>query len=117
MMMDRKEFDPGFIDSVTHALTGAQVLYHMLHTWESQPRLPIIIWCLGDAGFKADSIRVALSRERKANNAPRTFELRFSEPWKHTHMGVRGEAIKVTRELGRTTTRIQAAMQRMNRST
>lgn len=113
---DHKHFDPGFINSVTHSLTGNQVLFYLMHTWASDPTQAIIIWCnRADAVYKMNSIRTALSKERKSRNTPRTFELRFSEPWPYTHMGIKGEAIKVERVGGTTMTRMQAALQKLRR--
>lgn len=111
-----KQYDPGFINSVVHSLTGAQILYYLLHTWASEPNRPVIIWCqTGEGSAKENSIRVALSKERKARDLPRTFELRFSAPWPYTHNGIKGEAIKVERTGGGVQTRMQAAFLAMQR--
>lgn len=113
---DHKHFDPGFINSVTHSLTGNQVLFYLMHMWASDSTMPVIIWCnRSDALYKASNIRTALSKERKSRNLPRTFELRFSEPWPYTHMGIKGEAIKVERVGGTIQTRLQAAMEKLRR--
>lgn len=117
MERDQKRFDPGFINCVTHSLTGIQVLYHLSLTWAQTPFQPIVIWCLpGDAAAKANVIRVALSRERKARGVKALFELRFSEPWPHTYMGIKGEAIKITRVGGGDLTRMRAAFAALERS-
>lgn len=105
-----KQYDPGFIDCVVHSLTGAQVLYYLFHTWSQDQTRSVVIWCeRGETQAKVNAIRVALAKERKARGLPRTFELRFSEPWPHTHIGIKGEAIKVERVGGTMHTRMQAA--------
>ena len=110
------EYDPGFINCVIHSLSGAQVLYHLFHRWESDPNRPIIIWCeKGETSAKANAIRVALSKERKARGLPRTFELKFSEQWPYTHDGIKGEALKITRHGGTMLTRMRAAMLSINK--
>ena len=108
------QYDPGFINSVVHSLTGAQCLFYMFHAWSTNPSLPIIFWCKrGDGEGKINAIRVALAKERKARNVPRTFELRFSEPWPDTHLGVKGEAIKVERVSGSLHTQMSAAFHKL----
>lgn len=102
--------DPGFINSVIHSLTGAQILYYLFHTWEQDSGRSVIIWCdKGEAVAKMNAIRVALAKERGARGQQRTFELKFSEPWPYTHMGIKGEAIKVERVGGNMQTRMRAA--------
>jgi ribosomal protein S9 len=111
-----KQYDPGFINSVVHQLTGGQILYYLLHTWSQEPNRTVIIWCqAGDAAAKENAIRVALAKERKARGLPRTFELKFSTPWPYTHQGIKGEAIKVERTGGGMQTRMQAAFLAMQR--
>lgn len=118
MELDRKRFDPGFINCVTHSLTGVQVLYHLGLTWAQLPSQSIIVWCLpGDALAKANVVRVALSRERKARGLSAQFELRFSEPFPYTHMGIKGEAIKVTKVRGGGLTQMRAAFAALGVST
>ncbi len=103
-------FDPGFVNCVTHTLSGAQVLYHVLHTWHREEDSLIVIWCFeGEAQAKANAIRVALSKERKDRKLLRTFELRFSEPFRYTHLGIKGEAIIIRRDTGTMQTQVQAA--------
>lgn len=116
MEPERKRFDPGFINCVTHELSGAQILFYLLHTWEKTPLQPVILWCREEATAKANAVRVALSRERKAHNLTRVFELRVSEPWPYTYMGIRGEAIKIERVAGTMQTRVQAAFEKMKRN-
>lgn len=100
----------GFIDCVTHTLTGAQILFYLFHTWQSNPDASVILWCrTGDAKAKANAVRVALSKERGARSAPRTFELQFSTHWPYTEGGIKGEAIKVERLRGSMSTRLRAA--------
>jgi hypothetical protein len=109
-------YDPGFINSVTHSLTGAQILYYLFHTWATEPNRSVIIWCQsGEAASKENSIRVALAKERKARGLPRTFEMKFSAAWPYTHNGIKGEAIKVERTGGGIQTRMQAAFLAMQR--
>lgn len=108
---EHKRFDPGFINCVTHELTGAQILFYLMHTWATEPTLSVILWCREDAISKGNNLRVALSKERKERKLVRTFELRMSEPWPYTHMGIRGEAIKIERVAGTLQTRVQAAAQ------
>jgi hypothetical protein len=111
-----KQYDPGFINCVTHSLTGAQVLYYLFHTWSKEPNRAVTLWCdKGDALQKMNAIRVALAKERKARSLPRTFELRFSDTWPYTHLGIKGEAIKVERTSGTMQTRMRAALLSMNR--
>ncbi len=110
-----RDYTPGFVDCVTHSLTGAQILYYALHEWRDDQTQPVVLWCRkGDAEWKANALRVALSKERKERSIPRTFELRFSKPWPHTHNGLKGEAIKVERVNGTTMTRIRAAFQQLS---
>jgi hypothetical protein len=108
--------DPGFINCVVHSLTGAQVLYYLFHTWSQEPDRSVIIWCeKGETLAKMNAIRVALAKERKARGLPRTFELKFSESWPHTHLGIKGEAIKVERIGGTMQTRMRAAFLSLSR--
>jgi len=103
--------DRGFVNTVIHSLTGAQILFHLLHVWRDEPTRSVILWCRkGEALAKMSAIRVALSKERGVRGTPRTFELRFSEQWPYTHEGIKGEAIKVERVAGTIMTRMQAAM-------
>lgn len=109
-MADKKLFDPGFLNCVTHSLSGKQVLYHLLHIWEMNPYQAVILWChQGDAQAKANAVRVALSKERRDRGEFRTFELRFGSPWPYTYMGIRGEAIVIERINGGMQTRVYAA--------
>jgi len=105
-----RQYDPGFIDCMVHSLTGAQVLYYLFHTWSQHQTQSVIIWCeRGETPAKVNAVRVALAKERKARSLPRTFELRFSDPWPYTHNGIKGEAIKVERVSGTLQTRMQSA--------
>ncbi len=105
-----KDFDPGFIDCVVHALTGAQVLFYLFNIWENESIYSTVIWCnKGETSAKVNAIRVALSKERAARGLPRTFELKFSESWPYTHNGIKGEAVKITRHRGSNATRLRAA--------
>lgn len=107
---DETESTP-FINCVIHQLTGAQILYYLLNIWTVDSQKPVVLWCRkGDAVSRASAIRVALSKERKSRDAVRTFELRVSEPWPYTHKGIKGEAIRIHRELGSMMTRVRAAM-------
>lgn len=109
-----KHYDPGFVNCVTHSLTGAQILFYLLHSWNDDSEKAVILWCRkGDAEWKANALRVALSKERKARDIPRTFELRFSQPWPHTHNGFKGEAIKVLKVRGSMQTQMRAAFLHM----
>jgi hypothetical protein len=112
MQLPLKGYDPGFINCVVHSLTGSQILYHLFSIWSENPNESVILWCRkGDAEWKVNAVRVALSKERKARGVPRTFELRFSEvPWPYTFMGIKGEAVKVERVNGSIQTRMRAAM-------
>lgn len=111
-----RQYDPGFIDCMVHSLTGAQILYYLFHTWSQNQTQSIIIWCeRGETDAKVNAIRVALAKERKARGLPRTFELRFSESWPHTHNGIKGEAIKVDRIGGGVQTRMRAAFLTLTR--
>lgn len=102
--------DPGFINCVIHSLTGAQILYYLFLTWNQEPARSIIIWCeKGETSAKVNAIRVALAKERGSRGLPRTFELKFSEPWPHTHLGIKGEAIKIEKSGGSVQTRMRAA--------
>jgi hypothetical protein len=110
------DIETGFVNCVVHSLTGAQVLYYLLHIWSREPRRSVILWCAtGEAVAKSNSLRVALSKERKAKDLPRTFELKFSEPWPYTYLGIKGEAIKVEKLGGSIATRMRSAMLAMNR--
>jgi hypothetical protein len=110
------QYDPGFIDSVVHGLTGAQILFYLFHTWNREPARPVIIWCeQGEAAGKVNAIRVALAKERKARDLPRTFELKFSDRWPYTHNGIKGEAIKVERMRGTLQTQMRAAFISLSR--
>lgn len=110
-------YDPGFINSVVHQLTGAQLLYYLFHTWSMSENRPVIVWCqTGEAAAKQNAIRVALAKERAARNLPSTFELKFSATWPYTHDGIKGEAIKIERTSGGLKTRMQAAFLNMQRS-
>ncbi len=101
---------PAFIDTATHFLTGAQVLFHLFHTWEVEPNRPVTLWSLRGEGIaKMKVIRVALSKERNERKTYRTFELRFSEPYPYTFRGIKGEAMRVVRVAGTMQTRINAA--------
>lgn len=112
MSLPLQEPEIGFIDCVTHNLTGMQTLYHMLYNWKEDSRRPLILWCLkGTTEAQKNTIKVALSRERKIRGAVRTFELRFGEAWPYTHDGIRGDAMVVTRSLGSLTTRMNEAFQ------
>lgn len=106
--------ESGLVNCVVHSLSGAQVLFYLFHIWEVENRDSAIIWCgTGETYAKVNAIRVALSKERAARKLPRTFELRFSESWPHTHMNIKGEAIKVERLLGSQLTQLRAAMVRL----
>lgn len=110
-----KDYNPGFVNGVTHVLTGAQTLYYLFNAWAEHENLPVILWYRrGEAEFRVNAIRVALSKERKLRGLKRTFELRFSDTWPHTHEGVKGEAIKVERVGGTLQTRVRAALIQMN---
>lgn len=105
-----KQYDPGFVNCVTHSLTGAQILFYAFHSWATDQNQSITLWCRkGDAQQKANALRVALAKERKQRQIPRTFELRFGEVFPYTHDGVKGEAIKVERVGGTLQTRMRAA--------
>lgn len=109
-----KHYDPGFINCVVHNLTGSQILFYLFTTWSEESTRPVILWCRkGDAEWKMNAVRVALSRERRSRGIPRTFELRFSEPWPYTYEGIKGEAIKVERHSGTLQTRVRAAIAAM----
>lgn len=106
------------MDCLTHQLTGAQVLFHLMNVWRDNPNQPVTLWFFrGEAEKRLKSIRVALSKERSDRDITRTFELRFSESWPHTHDGIKGEAMKVTRVSGGTTTRLNAAFAVLKNST
>lgn len=108
--------EPGFINCLVHNLTGAQVLFYLFHAWKDDPNRAVILWCeKGEALKKMNSIRVALSKERKARGLLRTFELRFSFPWPYTHNGIKGEAIKVEQVGGTLLTQMRAAFTELNR--
>jgi hypothetical protein len=110
MGREQKRFDPGFVNCVTHSLTGAQILYHMMHSWNQSEDMPVTLWCRkGDAVAKASTVRVALSKERRDRNVLRTFELRLSEAFPYTHFGIQGEAIVIYRVKGGKMTQLQAA--------
>lgn len=105
-----KQHDPAFINCVVHNLTGSQILYYLLHVWSQDRAQPVVLWCRkGEAEWKANSARVSLSKERRSRKFPRTFELRFSEPWPYTFEGVKGEAIRVERVSGTIQTQVRAA--------
>lgn len=111
-----KQYDPDFINCVVHSLTGAQILYYLLHVWSKESNRPVVLWCAkGEGSQKVNVVRVALAKERKARGLPRTFELRFSDPWPYTHNGIKGEAIKVEQVGGTMQTRMQAAFFAMKR--
>lgn len=116
MIVPVKDFDPAFINTVTHNLTGAQILYYLFNIWSDVPNQPVTLWCQRDeAEWKANAIRVALSKERKSRKIPRTFELKFSHTWPHTYEGIKGEAIKVERSGGSIQTRMRAALLEINK--
>lgn len=103
-------YESGLINCVVHSLTGAQVLYYLFHIWEDESVYSTILWCdKGETSAKVNAVRVALSKERAARGLPRTFELKFSQPWPYTHMGIKGEAVKVERLRGNSATRLRAA--------
>lgn len=109
------QHDPAFINGVIHSLTGAQILYYLFFSWESQPNRPVILWCQkGETAGKVNAIRVALAKERKARDLPRTFELRFSQHWPYTHEGIKGEAIKIERSSGGLRMQMRTAMLTLN---
>lgn len=111
-----KPYTPGFVDCVTHSLTGAQILFYMFHMWSEQPNQSITLWCRkGEADWKANALRVALSKERKQRGLPRTFELRCGEAFPYTYNDVKGEAIVVERVGGTMQTRIRAAFFEMQK--
>lgn len=111
-MVPIKNADAGFVDCVTHVLTGSQTLYYLFSIWSENPEQPIILWYRrGEAEFRINAIRVALSKERKVRGLKRTFELRVSDSWPHTHEDIKGEAIKVERVGGTIQTRMRAAFQ------
>lgn len=110
------QFDPGFINCLVHSLTGAQILFYLFHTWRDEPTRAVTLWCEKGEGLqKMNAIRVALSKERKLRNLPRTFELRFSDTWPYTHMGIKGEAIKVEQVSGTLLTQMRAAFLELKR--
>jgi hypothetical protein len=110
-----KDFDPAFINTVTHNLTGAQTLYYLFNIWMDFPSQSVVLWCeRDDAEAKCNAIRVALSKERKLRSIPRTFELRFSETWPYTYNGIKGQAVKIERIGGSIRTRMRAAMLEMS---
>lgn len=114
LVLDQQRFDPGFIDCITHALTSNQILHYLALTWAEDKERVVILWChTGEAAAKAQSIRVALSKERKRRGEVRTFEIRVSSAWPYTHRGVKGEAIKIWRDRGTKMTRMYAALKQM----
>jgi len=102
-------YDPSFFDVATHQMSGPQILYYLFNAW--QTRDSVILWCRkGDGESKINTIRVALSKERKSRGAMRTFELRFGEPFAYTHNEIKGEAFKVEKIRGSFSTQFSAAM-------
>lgn len=113
-----KNYDPKFINAVTHPLTGAQLLYYLMHTWEDDPSRLVTLWCRrGEAYSKANSVRVALSKERRARRLKRVYELRVSSYWPYTHEGIKGEAINIERVEGTLQTQMRAALQEISKGT
>lgn len=115
-MTEYEHIDPesGFIDCVVHSLTGGQVLFYLLRTWEKNPNQPVTVWTRdGEAVNKVKAMRVVLSKRRKANKQPRLFEIHCSEAWRHTHNGIRGEAVLVTRETATVSTQVKVAFMKL----
>ena len=105
------DYDPSFFDIATHQLSGPQILYYLFNAWQTQDS--VILWCRkGDGASKINTIRVALSKERKSRGVMRTFELRFNDPWPYTYNGVKGEAFKVEKIRGSFSTQFSDAMMR-----
>lgn len=111
MALPLKNYDPGFVDCVVHNLTGAQIIFRLMYAWKAHPSMPVVLWCRkGDAVHKMNAIRVALSRERKSRNIPRTFELEFSAIFPQEHMEIRGESVRVRKTKGTLLTQMRAVV-------
>ena len=103
------------LDTTLHALTGTQMLYHILRYWRVNPQEEVFLWARPrDAKHKVASLRVALAKERKARRALRTFRIEGHEAWPYTANGVRGEVIKLTRSTGGPTARSAALVNRLD---
>lgn len=106
---------PFIIDTTLHALTGAQLLYHALRYWQRNPDEPVLLWALrGDTAFRVNGLRVALSKERKARKALRTFRVCTGDTWPFTLSGVKGEVVKLTRTSGGPAARAAAAVSQLD---
>lgn len=103
------------IDTITHQLSGVQILVSLANLWQENPKgWAILLIRHQSEASMMNTIRVSLSKERKSRKIPRTFELRHAlvstQLWVH---GCKADALVIGRVSGRKGTVIRAAMHRL----
>lgn len=86
------------VDTITHNYSGRQLLWLLLKHWRQPTKTPFtIVARRGEAQWKVNALRVALSKERKSQDATSYYGLSVSETFPYTleSSAYKGEAVVV----------------------